>query len=576
MPANRNALIRYRTIDKCLQNRYRQWTLEDLIEVVSDTLYDYEGIDKGVSKRTVQMDIQMMRSDKLGYNAPIVVVDRKYYTYEDPDYSITNIPLTDQDLGKLSETVDFLKQFRGFSHFRELESMIQKLEDHVYAQKTQQKPVIDFEKNENLRGLEHLDSLYQAIIRKEVLQLTYQSFKARESSEFLFYPYLLKEFKNRWFIIGIRHARAGFVNLALDRIISLERTDKPFIHTTDFDPEQHFKNVIGVSVSPTSAPEEVLLYVTRKHAPYVITKPLHQSQRIVEEDNFGVTFSIVVQHNFELEKEILAFGDGIKVIAPDSLKRNIKSRLQGGLDLYETDISESGLETARKKLIHKGSSVLHYIYSKRETALIKKLLKGYFEKTEMKDSPYAMHELFRKVPQLRNIVFNKNLRRVVSMIDQEAFLVKAMYFDKPATHNWYVTWHQDIPINVKEKIETPGYHGWTNRDGVVSVSPPDAINQNRFAVRIHLDDADRNNGALKILSGSHKKTLKNEEIQLISQNSVASHCEVYAGGVHLLKPLLLHASAKSVNQKPRRVIHLEFASMELAGELEWAERVEIG
>ena len=162
------------------------------------------------------------------------------------------------------------------------------------------------------------------------------------------------------------------------------------------------------------------------------------------------------------------------------------------------------------------------------------------------------------------------------MIDQEAFLVKAMYFDKPATHNWYVTWHQDIPINVKEKIETPGYHGWTNRDGVVSVSPPDAINQNRFAVRIHLDDADRNNGALKILSGSHKKTLKNEEIQLISQNSVASHCEVYAGGVHLLKPLLLHASAKSVNQKPRRVIHLEFASMELAGELEWAERVEIG
>ena len=148
MPVNRNALIRYRTIDKCLQNRYRKWTLDDLIEEVSETLYDYEGIEKGVSKRTVQMDIQMMRSDKLGYNAPIIVVDKKYYTYEDSDYSITNIPLTDQDLNKLTETVDFLKQFRGFSHFRELETMVQKLEDHIYSRKTQQKPVIDFEKNE--------------------------------------------------------------------------------------------------------------------------------------------------------------------------------------------------------------------------------------------------------------------------------------------------------------------------------------------------------------------------------------------------------------------------------------------
>ncbi|MCB0840421.1 MAG: phytanoyl-CoA dioxygenase, partial [Bacteroidetes bacterium] len=87
MPVNRNALIRYKTIDKCLQNRYRRWTLEDLIEACSEALYEYEGIDKGVSKRTVQSDIQMMRSDKLGYNAPIIVLEKKYYTYEDPDYS---------------------------------------------------------------------------------------------------------------------------------------------------------------------------------------------------------------------------------------------------------------------------------------------------------------------------------------------------------------------------------------------------------------------------------------------------------------------------------------------------------
>nr|MBX2840503.1 phytanoyl-CoA dioxygenase [Flammeovirgaceae bacterium] len=99
MPVNRNALIRFKTIDKCLQNHYRKWTLDDLIDACSEALYEYEGIDKGVSKRTVQADIQMMRSDKLGYNAPIIVEERKYYAYEDKEYSITNIPLTDQDLG---------------------------------------------------------------------------------------------------------------------------------------------------------------------------------------------------------------------------------------------------------------------------------------------------------------------------------------------------------------------------------------------------------------------------------------------------------------------------------------------
>lgn len=114
MPVSRNALIRYKTIDTCLRNRFRKWTLEDLVDACSDALYEYEGIDKGISKRTVQMDIQLMRSEKLGYNAPIVVKDHKYYTYEDPEYSITNTPLSEQDLKVMSEAVELLKQFNGF------------------------------------------------------------------------------------------------------------------------------------------------------------------------------------------------------------------------------------------------------------------------------------------------------------------------------------------------------------------------------------------------------------------------------------------------------------------------------
>ena len=92
MPVNKNALIRYKTIDKCLRNRYRRWTIEDLVDACSDALYDMEGIDKGVSLRTVQGDIQIMRSDKLGYNAPIEVYENKFYRYADPEYSI-NTPI---------------------------------------------------------------------------------------------------------------------------------------------------------------------------------------------------------------------------------------------------------------------------------------------------------------------------------------------------------------------------------------------------------------------------------------------------------------------------------------------------
>ena len=123
MPVSKNALIRYRTIDRCLRNHYRKWTLADLIDACSDALSEYEGRDENVSRRTVQADIQMMRSDKLGYNAPIVVRENRYYTYEDPEYSIADVPLSSQDTELLSEAVGILKQLSGFSALSGIEDI---------------------------------------------------------------------------------------------------------------------------------------------------------------------------------------------------------------------------------------------------------------------------------------------------------------------------------------------------------------------------------------------------------------------------------------------------------------------
>ncbi|MEL6250370.1 MAG: WYL domain-containing protein [Bacteroidota bacterium] len=570
MPVNRNALIRYKTIDQCLQNRYRQWTLDDLIDACSEALYEYEGIDKGVSRRTVQGDIQIMRSDKLGYNAPIIVKDKKFYTYEDPDYSITNIPLSEQDLEMLTEAVEFMKQFQGFSHFRELGGMVQKLEDHIYSHKTDTKPVIDFEKNENLRGIEYLDPLYQAIIKKKSIKVTYQSFRARNPQDFIFYPYLLKEFRNRWFLVGRRKNQGGILNLALDRIIQVSESEELYLEDKDFDASTYFKHAIGVSVSPNIETEEIKLFVNHTHAPYVITKPLHPSQELVDKDNYGIIISLQVQHNFELEKEILAFGDGIKVIKPERLKRKIKDRLKGAIDLYDTEINESGLIAANRKLSHKGFCNLNFVFTQRIIRKIKGILDS--EWRELDQRPYSQRCFLQKHPRLKEFIFNPNLRRIIHKIDPKAFIVKAIYFDKTPQSNWFVSWHQDLPINVNEKIETPGFEKWTFKEGIHSVQPPLEFSKNIFSIRIHLDPTDANNGALQVIPGSHNKRLSDEEIKVISSNSIPSLGEIDAGGIQLIKPLILHASSKSRSQKRRRVIHIDFASMELPGELEWLEK----
>ncbi|MBS1507002.1 MAG: WYL domain-containing protein [Bacteroidetes bacterium] len=570
MPVNRNALIRYRTLDNCLRNRQRRWTLEDLIEACSDALYEYEGIDKGVSRRTVQMDLQMMRSDKLGYNAPILVLEKKYYTYEDPDYSITNIPLTDQDLGKLTEVVEILRQFKGFSHFQELSGMVQRLENKIHSEKTKQEPVIDFEKNENLKGLEHIETLYQSIIKKEAVELNYQSFKARSANSFVLHPYYLKEYRNRWFVLGIKNKNAPVMTLALDRIIDIKPSDVKYIEQKKFQVAEYFQHVVGVTVEPNTQPEEVVLFADRETAPYIATKPLHHSQRILDAQPNGTTFSIRVQLNFELERELLGFGDRIKIISPDRLKRRIKEKFEHALDLYQYEFSNSAFPRVLKKLEHRGFDILRHVYSRKEVNQMKNLIHGYYSSYPQKEL-HAIRSVLSEIPELKNLIFSDNLVRILKRINPELHLTKAIYFDKTPESNWYVTWHQDTTISVTAKIETPGYTGWTKKENFYGVNPPDEVLKNTLTIRIHLDDADESNGALKVIPGSQNKKLNDSEIQLIVQNSIPQTCAVDAGGIHLMRPLLLHASSKATSQKHRRVLHLEFNASALPNGLVWAE-----
>ena len=127
MPVNKNALIRYKTIDRCLRNKYRRWTLEDLVDACSDALYEMEGITGGVSVRTVQADIQVMRSDKLGYEAPIEVYESKFYRYADEDYSISNSPLDSDMCDLLSDAIVKLREFETVMPIHELGNILSKV-----------------------------------------------------------------------------------------------------------------------------------------------------------------------------------------------------------------------------------------------------------------------------------------------------------------------------------------------------------------------------------------------------------------------------------------------------------------
>ena len=335
MAQNKNALIRYKTIDKCLQNRYRTWTLEELIEAVSDALYEYEGKENPVSKRTIQLDIQLMRSEKLGYNAPIVVYDKKYYKYDDEEFTITDIPLTETDINVLTETVSMLKQFKDFSLFNDVSDILQRLEDKIYAEKSHTQPVIHLDKNEKLKGLHFLDELYQAIIKKVVLKITYKSFTSRDENTFLFYAFILKEFNNRWFLIGKKRPKAPISNLALDRIIAIDYDfQTPYIEE-EFDAEKFYKNVVGVTVNTGLNPRKIELWIDSINAPYVVTKPLHNSQRLIKTNDDGsIIIHLFLIENYELERLLLGFGNGLEILKPERLRNRIKKILEKSIEKY--------------------------------------------------------------------------------------------------------------------------------------------------------------------------------------------------------------------------------------------------
>ena len=331
MPVNKDAYARYQWIDARLRKKPHPH-LEELIEFVS------EKIDRSVSKRTLQLDLQEMRfSSALNFYAPIVYGKReKIYRYSDPQYSISNLPVTADELHGLDFAISILDQFKHLSAIKEFEEAIQKIASTVKVNKEArgEADYVQLEKTFRIKGIEYVEPIVRAIREKKVLRFTYQKFGSETISQNLLEPYLIREAKNFWYVIGngISKKEHKILTFALDRIQNLKITEQTF-DDEKIDKKNFYKNVLGVTIQK-GKPEKVVLRFSPLQGRYVKTLPIHHSQKTLKDTpkEFRISLQLVI--NQELKMQVLSYGANVKVLAPKHLAAEIKETVRQMRTLY--------------------------------------------------------------------------------------------------------------------------------------------------------------------------------------------------------------------------------------------------
>ncbi len=234
------------------------------------------------------------------------------------------------------------------------------------------------------------------------------------------------------------------------------------------------------------------------------------------------------------------------------------------------------MEKYINEILENGFTTVENIYSTQEVEQIISIInqadnsKETFRKSA---DLFAIRQFLKEIPEARNLIFNDKLNSIITQLfGQDFFVVKSIYFDKPETSNWYVSYHQDLTISVDNKLEIEDFIHWTVKQNQFAVQPPIDILESNFTIRIHLDDTGEDNGALKVVPKSHlKKIYRPATIDWKIETETT--CSVKKGGIMIMKPLLLHSSGRTTNSKKRRVIHIEFSNQELPDGLNWSERM---
>ena len=322
MPVDKQVLLRYQILNKCFRNRYREYTIDDLVDECNKAL---RRIDKpDVSKRTIQNDINILEADYgIMLDEKLKQGKKRLYRYVDVNYSIPLFRINDEERHKLQDAIRVLENFEGDPMYDWARTLLMQIEGGLFTDEST--PVVSFQSNPDLKGLNLFGQLLQAIIKKRVLKIEYAPFGKDSYSEKI-YPYHLKQFNDRWYLIAQAVGYDTLAHYALDRIESFEEISIPY-KESDVDFEEYFDDVIGVTV-PKTSPENILLRINNNRYNYIKTKPLHSSWDIIEEGDNYTTISITVKINKELESLILSFGDDIEVLEPLYFRKCIADKIK--------------------------------------------------------------------------------------------------------------------------------------------------------------------------------------------------------------------------------------------------------
>lgn len=321
MASNKHAQIRYKVLDDCFSNFGRKFYFEDLLERCNDALRDIYGEEhSGIKTRTLRTDISYMRERAGEYGVDIETNDDGngyYYRYTDPKFSIFKRGLNEDDLAQLKETIMMLQRFKGIQSLDWMSELVVKLEDKLKLRGTPNS-VVGYEDNPYYSGLDWFQDLFDAIINKTVLRIQYKTF-TDEEFKWIIHPYYLKEYNNRWFLLGLNDINGSIYNVALDRIEDIEQVKKEYIPTKIIF-ENFFDDVVGVTVL-NKPKEKIHLKFSEHRFPYVMTKALHKSQKIIDINERIIEIEVIP--NNELEALILSYGKDVTVISPVSYKKRL-------------------------------------------------------------------------------------------------------------------------------------------------------------------------------------------------------------------------------------------------------------
>lgn len=322
MPEAKHPLTRYKILDRCLNDRYKRYNIDELLDVCNEKL-ELLGIVP-VSKRQIYADIEYMKSTE-GFCAPIKSYQygtRKYIRYSH-DFSIMATPISESELSQLQVAISSLQKYKGLPFYNWIDELLTKLQFRLGVRQDEEN-IIGFEQNRGMIGLRFLADIINYTLNHIAITITYKPYN-KDEIVWTIHPYYLKQYNNRWFLMGWNEEFDDLSIVPLDRIQLVEQSEKSFRPNLSTDFEHYFNNIIGVSIENNQVPQKIILQFSKYRLPYVLSKPIHHSQKTINAES-GI-IQITVIPNKELISQLLWFGDDVEIIAPTSIREQISKKI---------------------------------------------------------------------------------------------------------------------------------------------------------------------------------------------------------------------------------------------------------